>query len=217
MASSNSDIEAADAAAALQAQIEEQVAMSTDISQRLERLQLSIEDQGNVEPGPSDSSDSPSDPSYQATLDEILENSTVYKRALHRFSNAASSSSVVSRSWSIISGISMTQISVLAVLNLPLYDNEIERFRQLAAIPDEDPPEYGKIVPTADARFGLQQPLPATSSLMRPVKNSTRRPIEESGKAVRRINRELSALEHDPPEHFTCCQVGDDKASIYVC
>lgn len=221
--SSNSDIEAADAAATLQQQIEEQVAMSTDISSRLEQLQLSIEGQGLVEPdalpenSPSVSSDSttaPLHPDYQATLDEILENSTVYKRALSRSSNPASSSSVVSRSWSIISGISMTQISVLAVLNLPLYDNEIGRFRQLA---DDGPPDYGTILPSADARSSLEPVASAASSSTGRVSHASWSPIEVSGKAIRRINKELASLESNPSEHFTCAPMGDDKVSTCVC
>jgi hypothetical protein len=226
IASSNSDIEAADAAATLQQQIEEQVAMSTNIPERLERLQFSIKGQALVAPDTlpgtsplmtSASSTAQLHPDYQATLDEILENSTVYKRALRRSNNPASSSSVVSRSWSIISGISMTQIAVLTVLHLPLYDNEIGRFRQLARVSDDDPPEDGEMVPTADTRVGMQPAPPAASTSMRRVSNASRSPIEESGQALRRINKELVSLELNPPEHFTCVPIGDDKVSTRVC
>jgi hypothetical protein len=188
MAGSNSDIEAADATATLQQQIEEQVAISTELSERLERLQLSIEGQELIEPeNPSsiddDSSNAQIHPDYQATLDEILENSTVYKRAMYRSNNAASSSSVVSRSWSIISGISMTQISVLAVLNLPLYDTEIERFRQLTNAP-EDRNSF-----------------------------SSRKSIGAHSSALRRLNKELAAMERNPPKGFACGPIGDDMVS----
>lgn len=223
-ASSNSDIEAADAAVALQEKIEEQVAMSTDIAERLDKLQLSIEGQEIVEPetpllANNESSNAQMHPDYQATLDEILENSTVYKRALHRSNNSTSSSSVVSRSWSIISGISMTQISVLAVLNLPLYDNEIERFRQLANVPDDDPPNYENINQGVDGTSDLQRTDSQATSVASPSGRrnsaSSRNSLAGSGGAIRRINKELASMKCNPSAQFECGPLGDDMVNAY--
>ena len=45
----------------------------------------------------------------------------------------SSVSSTRSRAWSILSGLSLTQILIIAVLKLPLYDTELDRFYRLAS------------------------------------------------------------------------------------
>ncbi|KAF2999221.1 hypothetical protein E8E13_001447 [Curvularia kusanoi] len=185
---SNSVIEAADAAATLRLHAEEQAARSTDMCERLERMQLSIESLEITEPGAlplnlletdPDSGIAEQVPVNQATLDQMLENTIVYRRAVRRTGNLAESDSVISRSWSILSGISMAQISVLAVVNLPLDEIELERFRKLADLPV-------------------------------PIREVTPKSVVFSGTAERRLQRELRDMEREPSSLIFCGPIDDD-------
>ncbi|KAH7405764.1 ubiquitin-conjugating enzyme/RWD-like protein [Phaeosphaeria sp. MPI-PUGE-AT-0046c] len=112
----------------------------------------------------------------------------------------------------------MTQISVLAVLNLPLYDTEIERFRQLANVQDDDPLEYGKISQDGDKTSDVQHTdsLLASAVSLSGRSNGassrvfTRASLGHSNAAIRRINKELASMKRNPPAQFTCGPIGDD-------
>jgi hypothetical protein len=60
------------------------------------------------------------DTPVQRGFETVLSSSQVYDRVKHRKIDAASTVSTTrSRAWSVLSGLSMAQISVIAVINLP--------------------------------------------------------------------------------------------------
>lgn len=75
-------------------------------------------------------------PVQQTNFDAILHSSRVYSRVQDREVDAISMVPTMrsSRAWSILSGISMAQISLVAVIHLPLSDSELQRFRSLCSL-----------------------------------------------------------------------------------
>jgi hypothetical protein len=79
------------------------------------------------------------EPSHKAltveeSFDLVLASTRVYSRVDDREVDAVSSVSTTrSRAWSILSGLSLTEISVISVIKLPLYEPELIRFRRLAS------------------------------------------------------------------------------------
>lgn len=68
-------------------------------------------------------------------LDAVLEASRVYSRVRDREVDAMTLVLTTrSHAWSILSGISMAEISVMAVISLPLHLPELRRFRQLSSL-----------------------------------------------------------------------------------
>lgn len=64
----------------------------------------------------------------------ILYSTRVYDRVKHREIDATSTVSTTrSRTWTALSGLSLAQISTVAVIKLPLYDPELRRFLRLAS------------------------------------------------------------------------------------
>lgn len=69
----------------------------------------------------------------QQTYDMILRATRVYDRVKDREVDAITTVSTNSSCpWSCLSGVSMSAISVIAVISLPLSDSELARFRHLA-------------------------------------------------------------------------------------
>jgi len=83
---------------------------------------------------PTDGSTPDSDPSFQATFEIVLSTTRVYDQVKDREIDAMSTVSTNrSRAWSVLSGLSLAQVSAISVINLPLYDPELRRFRTLAS------------------------------------------------------------------------------------
>lgn len=224
--SSDSDVEAAEASASLQARVEEQVAQNDDLGNRLEKLHLTVEERTWIEPPPPPQPDPGAlnnpdvhklDSDTQATLDHILENSTVYRRANNRASTTLSSSSTISRSWSILSGLSMAQMSHVGVLNLPLQDTEIERFRLLADLPNNNAvlQNTRAHLTASDSAPGGSNEDTVPSAVVEPELAIPPTPalhiVKPSPKPeFKRIRKELEAASRDPPSMLSFGLVGDD-------
>ena len=77
-------------------------------------------------------------PSLETTraFDKVLSSTRVYARVDQSRDLDGVSTILTTRShaWSILSGISMAQISVMAVISLPLSNSELRRFRSLSSI-----------------------------------------------------------------------------------
>jgi hypothetical protein len=82
---------------------------------------------------PTDESIPDADPSVKATFEAVLLTTRVYDRVKDREIDAMSTISTTrSCAWSILSGLSLAQVSVIAVIKLPLHDSELRRFWALA-------------------------------------------------------------------------------------
>ncbi|KAF2828837.1 hypothetical protein CC86DRAFT_198801 [Ophiobolus disseminans] len=100
----------------------------------------------------------------------------------------------------------MAQISVFAVLNLPLHKEELHRFRQLIDLPYENTAsESGREVPSTPPL--VTEPKPAEIQRINSDPASVPRPA--SG-ALKRISWELTCYNRDPPSSFMCGPIGDD-------
>jgi hypothetical protein len=72
--------------------------------------------------------------SLQVSFDEVLALSRAYQRVRNLESDAVSYASTTrSHSWSILSGISFSQVTRIGVICLPLYEAELVRFHRLAS------------------------------------------------------------------------------------
>lgn len=99
----------------------------------------------------------------RASFDITLSATRVYDRVKRRDVDAMSSVLTNrSHAWSLLSGLSLSRLSIIAVINLPLHDSELRSFWKLAA-PDKDdnisypPNSIGAIDPKPDgAPFVIQ-------------------------------------------------------------
>ncbi len=74
------------------------------------------------------------DPSVQATFEVVLSTTRVYDRVKDREIDAMSRVSTNrSRAWSVLSGLSLAEVSAVAVIKLPLHVPELQRFWNLAS------------------------------------------------------------------------------------
>lgn len=72
--------------------------------------------------------------SVQENYDVVLAATRIYARVEHREADAISSIfSDRSHAWSALSGLSLAQVSTVSVIQLPLYQSELERFQRLAS------------------------------------------------------------------------------------
>lgn len=71
-------------------------------------------------------------PTMQRPYDHVLDRTRVYSRVRHLEVDAITLASTTrSRGWSVLSGYSLAQISIIAVVNLPLDEPELKAFDQL--------------------------------------------------------------------------------------
>jgi hypothetical protein len=132
----------------------------------------------------------------QLSFNLVLASTRVYSRVNDGDIDAASSiSSTGSRGWSILSGASLTDISIISMIKLPLHEPELARFRRLAPPPLTGLPKLAEHktyahMPTLDLeprnRHGLLEPEPLIA----------RKYVRYN---ARRIEKELEDLERDPP------------------
>ena len=243
--------EAHEGAASLQVHIDQQLQGDSDLASRLQHLELSPDDielreltlsepsadqdlnseegQSSRPPTPLDSprdgGEIPdADNRTRQVFDEILSGSRVYTRVQHLEMDATSTILTTrSRAWSVLSGISLAQISTVAVIKLPLHEPELRRFWNLASpsamssamtiteqaatrmnpdvqmVPD---PEFPHLNDEEWLRnFGL-------------IKQT---PTGHGGSPLKRINKELADLGRDPPSSVSAAprstEHGDDLVS----
>jgi hypothetical protein len=161
---SESDLDAQESATFLRSQVEEQVESNSEMTARLEKLELP-EDQNGLEdalielmreilerddqkledvtiepPGTSSGYQlkpgETSDPLVlvSESYDVVLSNTRVYGRVSDKQIDAVTTISTIrSHAWSVLSGLSLDQISVVAVIKLPLSETELKRFQKLAS------------------------------------------------------------------------------------
>jgi len=131
----------------------------------------------------------------------VLASSRVYSRVQHGDVDAISSVSTTrSRAWSVLSGLSLTQISIISVLKLPLYDAELTRFYRLASASFTTLVGFEIDGDQSSAMQGSHPPIIVEKRYL--------------NGAMRRLQRELVDLARDPPHYIAAGPVADDMVCI---
>ena len=139
------------------------------------------------------------DPSIETTFEVVLLTTRVYDRVKDREIDAMSTVSTNrSRAWSILSGLSLAQVSVIAVIKLPLYDSELRRFRALAC-----PSSMSTTTKSAEDEEALG-PDRLRDLDITPSNGAG------FGGALKRINKELVGLRREPLSIITVESYGYD-------
>ncbi len=174
------------------------------------------------------------EPGVQACYDAVLATTRVYDRVKDRNVDALTSVSTTrSHPWSVLSGISMAELSVIAVISLPLYEPELRRFRHLVSPVNQ----IGHDLGVDDETFNsFARPNPHVPSYLFPqfsrgisrenwlLKqefldhyglhwNSGGTPGDHSLKS---IERQLNQLVRNPPPMCTAQPIGDDLVCLFA-
>lgn len=255
--SSNSDLRAREIADTLQHHIEHEVDADGDLAARLERVQLppgavelatletslderqemAIEEAGDVSasrfttPQPQElpASDVPEpDAGTLATYDAILAKSRIYDRVKDREMDAMSTATTSrSHAWSVLSGVSMAQISVVAIISLPLHEVELQRFRQLLLPASEREPAtfddlIHPLVPGSRTRSTQvpDEPLDADSLIEEEFKRHYGLYWNSGGappaSATSCLEKQLSRLERNPSPWYSAGPAGDNMVRFWA-
>ena len=243
--------EAHEGATSLQEHIDQQLEGDSDLASRLQHLELSPEDielreltlsepsadqDRNPEEGqssrPPTPLDSPrdgreipgADDRTRQVFDEILSESRVYTRVQHLEMDATSTILTTrSRAWSVLSGVSLAQISTVAVIKLPLHEPELRRFWNLAspsamssattvteqAVTRMDP--YVQMVPDPEFPHLSDEIWLKSYGLISQAFEG------QGGSSLKRIKKELANINRDPPPSVSAgpasTEHGDDLVS----
>lgn len=151
--------------------------------------------------------------SVQEIYDIALANTRVYNRVLGREVDAISSVSTSrSRAWSVLSGLSLTQISVIAVVSLPLYEPKLLRFGRLVSSRNSETPGEWHFRDTIDLYGHLTSEYRATFGLSAQRKD----PGTKGSGAWKTINRQLINMEREPPSGISAGPIGDDLVCVSI-
>ncbi|KAL8670144.1 MAG: hypothetical protein Q9168_005309 [Polycauliona sp. 1 TL-2023] len=164
-----SDLDARETAHSLHQLIDEEVEADADIARRLSGIEMppniiepgipdeindethsmAVSDPGNVDTAGDlaplaqkvSCSDVPEpDPRLQATFEIVLATSRVYHRVRDRdVDDRSSIATDRSHAWSVLSATSLAELSIVAVVSLPLDEQELRRLRRVGSVsPDDD-------------------------------------------------------------------------------
>lgn len=147
----------------------------------------------------------------------VLSTTRVYSRVEGREIDAVSTVSTQrSRAWSVLSGISLTQISIIAVVKLPLYDSELSRFWNLASPSTMTTTTTRPTLVESNTSIDLTEIQEEPSSPKRAIGQSIgatatadSKPRFGSG-TLGRLRKELWDIGCDPPSSCAAGPVGDD-------
>jgi hypothetical protein len=246
---SDSDLEAHESSVSLQEHIEQQVEDDSDMKTRLEQLEIPTGADTSLDSSqesnessdkhypineipPLTISSSSIDPTIESTpepkspaendFEVVLSTTRVYSRVEGREIDAVSTVSTQrSRAWSVLSGISLTKISIIAVVKLPLYDSELSRFWNLAS-----PSAMDTTTTLVESNTSID-----LTEIQEEPSSSPKRAIGQSigatatadskprfgGGVLGRLRKELWDIDHDPPSSCAAGPMGDNLVFLPSC
>ncbi len=140
----------------------------------------------------------------QPTFNDILSASRVYNRVQSREIDAVSTILTTrSRAWSILSGISLARVSVIAVVKLPLYEPELRRFWSLASPGETLIPDA---TPASTSNNTESSPFPPAE----PTNSNTPTSQPSHTYPYKRLKKELDILSRGPHDYYAAGPVRDE-------
>ena len=139
-------------------------------------------------------------PELRTDYDIVLASTKVYNRVKDRDVDAITTNFTDrSHAWSLLSGISMAENSVIAVISLPLYEPELRQLRQLSTPIDLSTfdmlSKYPHLTEDFLRSYGMwwddEGPPPSPSN-------------------IQRIKKEMERLSRNPPPMCAAAPMGDD-------